>query len=137
MRIDHCEANEWGVAGANAKIRTVNRNVTDKDRRDLTDEMRDKQRNVLWSETLVNSRAVDVFLWRGSTNPTLVQRIGAWPFCASFMAMGLGFLGLALHEGSWSWGPFAIGSLGVGSFAVGVKIFLNGWPKNKSRKHIQ
>jgi len=34
-----------------------------------------RQRNVVWPDPLRNSRAVDVFLWRGSTKPPLVQRI--------------------------------------------------------------
>ena len=41
-------------------------------------DIRRKQRNVIWPEALHNSRSIDEFLWKGSSNPSLVQRIGAW-----------------------------------------------------------
>lgn len=115
------------------KVREMTNHLTGNDRRNLAGEMRAKQRNILWPDTLINSRAVDAFLWRGATNPTLVQRIGAWLFGLSFMAAGLGCVSLALLDGTWSWGPIAIGAFGIVGFAVGIKTFLNGWPKKNAR----
>ena len=77
------------------------------------------------------SGAVDAFLWRGSSNPPLVQRIAAWMFGIMFMGFGLVLLGMAtkgIHEdGVVSF--LVVGLISLGSFLVGVKIFRNGFPR--------
>jgi hypothetical protein len=83
--------------------------------------MEAKQRNIVWPHPLINSRGVDAFLWRGSTNPTLVQRIGAWLFGLTFIAGGVVTLILARYEGAR-----LLGVLVIGLFALGVRIFYNG-----------
>jgi hypothetical protein len=95
------------------------------------DDIRDRQRNILWQDSLVNSRSVDVFLWRGSPNPTMVQRVGAWLFGATFIGAGACLVSLAWMEGTWSWGVVAIATFGLGSIAAGVKIFANGCRKHR------
>ena len=85
------------------------------------------QRNIVWPDPLAHSRAVDVFLWRGSPNPTMVQRIAAWIMGFSFIAVGLGCLSLTWLDGTWSLGPLTIGALGLFGVIVGIKIFSSGW----------
>jgi hypothetical protein len=58
-------------------------------------EYRDRQRNIVFPGTVRNGRSVDVFLWNGSPNPLLVQRIAAWIFGLLWMAIGIAFLPLA------------------------------------------
>ena len=99
---------------------------------DFIDDLRAKQRNVVWPDSVVNASRVDKFLWRGSPNPTGVQRIGAWIFGMTFMGFGLGFFSLASVE----WREDAVGSVILGAFAfgalaVGIRIFRNGWPKHR------
>jgi hypothetical protein len=56
-----------------------------KDLDELIDETRAKQRNVVFPDTVRNARSVDAFLWRGSPDAPLVQRIGAWLFGSMFV----------------------------------------------------
>lgn len=90
------------------------------------DESTARQRNIVWPDPLVNSRSVDEFLWKGSPNPTPVQRIGAWLFGLVFMAQGVAILILAWHEGASSGGGWALGIVAAAAFAWGAKIFFNG-----------
>jgi hypothetical protein len=53
------------------------------------DETRARQRNIAFPDTLRNGRAVDVFLFKGSPNPPLVQRIAAWILGLLFIGIGL------------------------------------------------
>lgn len=55
-----------------------------------------RQRNSVWPDTLRNSALVDAFVWRGSPNPTYVQRIGTALFgllfmCPAVLLVRLGF----------------------------------------------
>ena len=59
------------------------------------DQIKDKQRNTVWPGPLVNSRNADQFLWKGSSNPTVVQRIAALLLGFSFMSAGFGCITLA------------------------------------------
>ena len=93
------------------------------------DEMKAKQDNIVWPGPLVNSRGVDAFLWRGSPNPTWVQRVAAWLFGLTFMSIGAGFLALAWHETESAWVPAV---LAVGLWAVGIRTFYNGCRKFKT-----
>lgn len=61
------------------------------------DEVRDRQRNTVWPDTLRHSRAVDEFLWRGSSTAPLVQRIGALVFALAYVLAGAG-LGAVLFD---------------------------------------
>ena len=73
-------------------------------------EVRAKQKNILWPDTLRNSRSAYLFLWRGSPNPAPVQRVGAWLFGLTFMGAGLMSIREARLDGSvlsmafaWAW----------------------------------
>lgn len=82
---------------------------------DLIEDIRNNQRNIVWPGPLVNSRGVDYFFWKGSPNPSVIQRIAAWLF-------GLVFLGIALMLLDLAW------NLGDGSawliFGGGAAVFL-------------
>ena len=91
------------------------------DRAKFIEEIKAKQANIVWPGPLINSRGVDAFLLRGSPNPTLVQRIGAWLFGLSVIAAGIVFLIFVWQDGAWF-----LGVLVIGLFALGVRIFYNG-----------
>src|SRR5271168_186081 len=94
----------------------------DADLRNLIAEARAKQSNIVWPDWLRNGRVLDDFLWRGSENPTLVQRIGAWLIGLCNFVMGVEFLGLGLKGGSFLEVLFSIAVI-----AMGVNTFLCGF----------
>ncbi|MCX6621078.1 MAG: hypothetical protein NTY38_08350 [Acidobacteria bacterium] len=85
------------------------------------DEIRARQRNVVWPDLAVNAGLVDRFLWKGSPKASLVQRIAAWLFGANFAVVGFVILAYANREASLFG---VIVSLGI--IALGVKVFLSG-----------
>jgi hypothetical protein len=86
------------------------------------DDFKAKQRNTVWPDPLINSRGVDEFLWKGSPDAPLVQRIGAWLFGLFFLAAGVAFLELARERGSGLLILLALAGLGLG-----LKVFMNGF----------
>jgi hypothetical protein len=90
------------------------------------DEIKARQRNIVWPDALVNSRAVDVFLWRGSSDAPLVQRIGAWLFGLLYLGFGVVLWSIARREKLL---PLAV--ISAASFLLGAKIFLNGFLKKR------
>lgn len=97
----------------------------------LIADIRKKQKNTVWPDALRNSRSIDEFLWKGSFNPPLVQRIGAWLIGSSFILLGLAVLILTATEGL-SLATF----LGAGATLLGAKVFFNGFPKpHKGKRH--
>ena len=99
-----------------------------KQRRDgieaLIGDIKSKQNNTLWPEAMVNARSADMFLWWGSENPPLVQRIAAWLFGLFFIGLGLAFL---LTDQSR---VFRVLSSFV-CVLIGARIFRNGFPRKK------
>ncbi len=105
-------------------------------RRDLDkfiDESRASQRNFVFPDTVRNGRAVDVFLWRGSPDPPLVQRIAAWMFGLLFIGSGLLLFSVAapkILEEDRSWIGVAVIALTSLFFVlIGMRIFRNGFPR--------
>src|SRR5258708_4652298 len=100
----------------------------------LIDEPRARQRNIVFPDTVQNGRAVEVFLWKGSPNPTRVQRIAAWLFGLWFIGLGLAcspLAALARDEGDW----FGFGAMILISpfgVLVGITTFRNGFPRNSN-----
>lgn len=81
--------------------------------------LRERQTNVVWPHTLANGAEVDRFLWHGSSNPTMVQRIGL--FLLGVVIALTGTLGLFLtYAQHWIWGPVALPT-----FIFGVRITYN------------
>jgi hypothetical protein len=92
------------------------------------EEAKGRQRNIVFPDTVRNERAAWVFLWKGSPEPTVVQRIAAWLFGLLFLGNGLIFLGMAAsaHNGdSWILVP-----LSMPFIFVGVRMVRNGFPKH-------
>ena len=102
-------------------------------RRDLDkfiDETRASQRNIVFPDTVRNGRSVDVFFWRGSPAPTLVQRIAAWMLGLTFIGNGLVLFGLAVRMRPESWGVSWIMTFGsFCSILIGMRTFRNGFPR--------
>jgi hypothetical protein len=105
------------------------------DERDLDrfiDEVRARQRNIVFPDTVRNGRAVDAFFWNGSPNPTLVQRIAAWIFGLVFMGSGLLFLPMAaeVRDAEHSWiGAWVYTLIAVLFILGGIKVFRNGFAR--------
>jgi hypothetical protein len=62
------------------------------------EEIRAKQRNTVWPDPLRNSRAVDEFLWRGSSKAPLVQRVGALIFGLAYILSGAGLAAILFER---------------------------------------
>ena len=103
------------------------------------DETRASQRNIVFPDTVRNARSVDMFLWRGSPNPTLVQRIGAWMIGLWLMGMGMLLINLAVRpyvgaidavKRSEALPPMILLMIPSAAFVVGgVRVFRNGFPR--------
>jgi hypothetical protein len=94
----------------------------------IIEEVKAKQRNTVFPDTVRNSRNVDAFLWKGSPDAPLVQRVGAWIFGLFFLLCGVTCLGLALKSHSWADVLYSV----VG-FLIGGKVFLNGFRRHKAK----
>jgi hypothetical protein len=99
-----------------------------RDHQSVIDDIEAKQKNTTWPDTMINSRSVDAFLWKGDPNAPLVQRIGAWIFGLTFILGGLLWVDVAYEK---HWG--VIGVLSIGWFLVGGKVFLNGFRRRKDK----
>jgi hypothetical protein len=87
------------------------------DPRNFIDDVRARQRNVVFPDTVRNARAVYEFLWKGSPNP------GAWLVGLTFIVKG---------AASLRWSPLQV----LFSFAwilIGAKVFSLGFRKRKSQ----
>ena len=91
----------------------------------LVEEIKAKQSNTLWPDAIKNSRGVDEFLWKGSPNAPMVQRIGAWIFGLFFLMAGLSFLDVAYERQA----PLVL-VISLAFFALGTRICLNGFRKS-------
>lgn len=98
----------------------------------FVEEMRAKQSNTVWPDPLINSRGVDEFLWKGSADAPLIQRMAAWMFGLFFILGGVAFLDVAHKKQSW-----LFGLLSIGWFLVGGKVFLNGFKRRKAKSSGQ
>ena len=96
------------------------------------DDVRARQRNIVFPDTLRGGRSVDAFLWNGSPNPSLVQRIAARVLGFLFVISGLMFLPFVAtvrdEDGSWI-GAWIIVLISASLVLAGIKIFRNGFPR--------
>ena len=97
----------------------------------LVEEIEAKQKNTVWPDTMKNSRSVDEFLWKGSPDAPLIQRMGAWLFGIFFLLCGFACLDLAYKSHSWADVIYS-----VAGFLIGGKVFLNGFRRHKAAKHM-
>lgn len=96
--------------------------------REFIAEFEAKQRNIVFPDTLKNSRSVDEYLLKGSPDAPLVQRVGAWIFGIAFIIVGLALLGVARERQIW---PPVL--LSIISLSVGLRVILSGFRKRKSK----
>jgi hypothetical protein len=94
---------------------------------ELVHEVKFKQRNTTWPNTMVNSSRVDEVLWKGSRRITRVQRVGVAILGIAFALCGIFILGSldSTHEGWWIGIPFTTGCI-----LVGCKLIWNSIRKN-------
>lgn len=78
----------------------------------------------------MNGRSVDEFLWKGSPDAPLVQRMGAWIFGLAFMLIAVGVMDAYLEQ-SPDRQSIAEVVFAIAVFAVGLKVFLNGFRRRK------
>jgi hypothetical protein len=99
----------------------------------LIEKTRTSQRNIVFPDTVRNGRAVDVFLWRGSPDPTRVQRIAAWMFGLMFTIVGLEFLYFGVKariEEGFSISVVIEAAFALAVVSAGIRIFRNGFPRS-------
>ena len=92
---------------------------------EFIDEIRAKQRNTIWPDTLRNSIGVNKFLWQGLPNAPLVQRVGAWIIGLTYLMIGVTFIGIGMTEGSRLYAYF-----GLGFILLGAKVCSNGFRRH-------
>src|SRR5882762_6834178 len=96
------------------------------------DETRASQQNIVFPDTVRNGRSVDAFLWRGSPNPTPVQRIGAWMFGLVFMVCGVESFVIAVKErveDGFSIDVVMMVFISLLFALLGLRTFRNGFPR--------
>lgn len=98
-------------------------------RRRVIEEVKAKQRNIVFPDTVRNSRNVDAYFLRGDPDAPLVQRIGAWLFGLFFLLCGLVCLRLA--EKSHSWADILYSVVG---FLIGTRVLMSGFRRRKTEK---
>jgi hypothetical protein len=91
---------------------------------DFIRQIEQSQKNITWPHTLVNASKADVYLWKGSPHPTVVQRIAAWLFGLTFMAAGVAFISIGKSDPSWEYMV-----LGYAFVLLGARTFRNGFPR--------
>lgn len=104
------------------------RHPNERSTRKVVEELKARQRNLVWPDALINSRSVDQFLWRGAPDAPLVQRVGAWLFGLAFIAVGGVFLLVAYKKHFIVFGIFSIVW-----FFVGGRVFLNGFRRRGTK----
>jgi lipopolysaccharide export LptBFGC system permease protein LptF len=102
-----------------------------RDQEKFEEDIRARQQNIIWPDTVRNARSIDEYFWRGAENASLVQRIAAWLFGVAFIGLGLMFLWLAHREGS-----FLGIAVSVVLLALGARIFFNGCRRRPSKERL-
>jgi len=97
----------------------------------LVEEIKQKQSNTVSPDTLHNGRSVDEYLWKGSPDAPLVQRIGTCIFGFTFMLLGVALIEID-RETTPERKSVAFVILAVLFFGVGTKMFLNGFRRKKN-----
>ena len=96
----------------------------------FVDEIRAGQQNIVFPDRVRNGRSVDLFLWRGSPNPALVQRIAAWMFGLVFMCGGSEVLYQTVSErmeNGFSVGVVVLEFISLSGVLIGIRVFRNGF----------
>jgi hypothetical protein len=106
----------------------------------FVDETRARQRNIVFPETVRNLRSATAFLWNGSTNPPLVQRVGAWILGSVWMIAGMWGFSLAVQmrvDDGFSGTVVVMIAMAAAAGFVGIKIFRNGFPRHAKTGEVR
>ena len=98
----------------------------------LVDEFRVRQQNIVFLDTVRNGSLVDLFLWKGSPNPALVQRIAAWMFGLVFMGFGgetFYYAVVERVENGFSFGIVFLAAMSLAAVLLGIRVFRNGFTR--------
>jgi hypothetical protein len=94
----------------------------------LIEDIRAKQKNVVWPNPLRNSRGVDELLWRGSSKATPVQRIGIALFGFCYLILAIAMIGIGKEDGS-----IAFYVVGIAMLLLGARVLFNSVRKAKKK----
>ena len=97
----------------------------------LMDDVESKQHNTTWPETMVNAKAVDELLWKGSRRITKIQRVGVALLGLAFVLCGILFIGDFGSHGDSRWLPIFFGT---GFILVGCRFLWNSIHENDAPK---
>jgi hypothetical protein len=92
------------------------------------EELKRRQRNIVFPDTVTNARSVDAFLLRGDPRAPLIQRMGAWVFGSFFVLCGVVCFNLALN--SHAVADYIYCAAG---FLIGIKLLISGFRSNTRR----
>lgn len=80
----------------------------DPDHQAFIEELRDRQRDIVFPDTVRNGRNVDLIMWRGNPDAPLIQRIGIGLFALLFLGWAIALIALALESGADNWPLIAV-----------------------------
>src|SRR5262249_23568121 len=93
-------------------------------RKSFMNDVRSRQSNTIWPDTLHNGSSVDRLLWYGSSTATLVQRVGIGIFGIFFLAFTAFLVWMAHRDQSTLLFLFAIPWL-----YLGIRVSANAFRK--------
>jgi hypothetical protein len=96
------------------------------------DEIDASQPNVVLPDLVGDARSVDAFLWKGSPNPTRVQRTAARILGVVEMGLGLEIFALAVRDrvrDGFSFGVVIEVAVALAAVLLGSRTFRNGFPR--------
>jgi hypothetical protein len=94
------------------------------DPQELIDDFRLRQRNLVFPDTVRNARYYYLFFWRGSSNPTWVQRVAAWLFGTVYVGQGVVLFLMAREMRDR-----LAGAIALLTTAIGARIFRSGFAR--------
>lgn len=77
----------------------------------IREDVEERQKAILWEDSLKGGRSVDAFLWKGDPKARLVQRIGLVVFAVAFLLISLACASIPFQkrfEDVWSIEFFAL-----------------------------
>lgn len=99
-----------------------------KDLDSYIEDIKARQRNLIWPDVLRGGRAVDEFLWKGASDAPLVQRIGAVILALVYIMVAVLIVDVAIEQGEWF-----IGVAAIFFFVAGAWFIRNALRKKKAK----